>query len=353
MPSRVHEPSCDRAPRRAGGRRRCARDRLRARRYTGQRRRQPELEPPKQESTWACRRPMCRPRFSAGSPRAPPAPVTADQWKHVKQLYAAFDQNLLWLDDKGVHQPRVAALLNCARRRRQRRVRLDAFPLADLSRALARGRQRASHGRAARRCGRAAVGGVRRASARTCSPGNRSRSSLGQSWHINRWRSTSTARSRSRFAKTILAAGWRECGRRIRAYDSLRTEFSEFRDVVANGGWPSDSIAHGRQLQRGDRIRPRGSTRCARGFAPKATRSDSASADPGVYDARSPARWPTFRRATRLASTACSARRRSTALNVPLNYRLAQIAANLERLSLDAAVRSAADTSSSTCRSFN
>ena len=42
----------------------------------------------------------------------PPQPVTADQWKHTKKLYASFNQSLLWLDGKGVHQPRVTALLN-------------------------------------------------------------------------------------------------------------------------------------------------------------------------------------------------------------------------------------------------
>ena len=41
----------------------------------------------------------------------PPAPLTDDEWEHVNNLYGTFGQNLLWLDDKGVHQPRVVALL--------------------------------------------------------------------------------------------------------------------------------------------------------------------------------------------------------------------------------------------------
>src|ERR1043165_3610897 len=42
----------------------------------------------------------------------PPAPLGDDEWKHVKKLYSTFNQTLLWLDDKGVQQPRVVALLN-------------------------------------------------------------------------------------------------------------------------------------------------------------------------------------------------------------------------------------------------
>src|SRR5690349_2073285 len=67
---------------------------------------------------------------------APPAPVTADAWKHVKSLYARFNQTLLWLDDKGVHQPRVSALLNAIANADSDAMRLDTFPLPALAQAL-------------------------------------------------------------------------------------------------------------------------------------------------------------------------------------------------------------------------
>src|SRR5690242_17450408 len=63
---------------------------------------------------------------------APPASVTADEWKHVKSLYMRFNQNLLWLDDNGVHQPRVSALLNAIANADSDAMRLDAYPLTDL-----------------------------------------------------------------------------------------------------------------------------------------------------------------------------------------------------------------------------
>src|SRR4051794_24641747 len=67
---------------------------------------------------------------------APPAPITADEWKHVRSLYSRFNQSLLWLDDKGVHQPRVAALLNALANADSDAMRLDVYPLSDLAQAL-------------------------------------------------------------------------------------------------------------------------------------------------------------------------------------------------------------------------
>src|SRR5205823_13012686 len=66
-----------------------------------------------------------------------PAPLSADQWTHVKRLYATFKQTLLWLDDQGVHQARVKALLLAIAAGDSDALRLDRYPLAELSQALA------------------------------------------------------------------------------------------------------------------------------------------------------------------------------------------------------------------------
>src|SRR4051812_12878985 len=64
------------------------------------------------------------------------APTTADHWNHVRKLYASFGQSLLWLDGKGVHQPRVTALLDRIATADSDAMRLDAFPLSELNRSL-------------------------------------------------------------------------------------------------------------------------------------------------------------------------------------------------------------------------
>ena len=68
---------------------------------------------------------------------SPPSPLTKDQWTHVNRLYATFNQSLLWIDDDGVHHPRVKALLLSLANADSDALRLDRYPLAELSEALA------------------------------------------------------------------------------------------------------------------------------------------------------------------------------------------------------------------------
>src|SRR6185437_13637967 len=75
-------------------------------------------------------------RIAAIGALTAPAPVTDDEWKHVKKLYATFNQSLLWLDDKGVHQPRVSALLNALADADSDALELSAYPLTALGQAL-------------------------------------------------------------------------------------------------------------------------------------------------------------------------------------------------------------------------
>ena len=67
---------------------------------------------------------------------APPTGVTAEDWKHVKKLYTQFNQQLLWLTDNGVHQPRVQALLTTLAGADSDAIDLTAYPLTELNRAL-------------------------------------------------------------------------------------------------------------------------------------------------------------------------------------------------------------------------
>ena len=63
-------------------------------------------------------------RLAAGAP----APLTGDEWSHVKKLYSGFNQSLLWVDAKGIHQPRVAALLTALANADSEAFSLDAYP---------------------------------------------------------------------------------------------------------------------------------------------------------------------------------------------------------------------------------
>src|SRR5262245_1713232 len=67
--------------------------------------------PPQQETFMGVRAADVKAAIVARLAGKPPAPVSDSEWKHVERLYETFNQSLLWLDDKGVEQPRVSALL--------------------------------------------------------------------------------------------------------------------------------------------------------------------------------------------------------------------------------------------------
>ena len=173
---------------------------------------------------------------------------------------------------------------------------------------------------------------------------------LGTGWHINPRKKRSTARCRSRSARTTSRPALVRMRPQDPGYDSLRMQLGAYRAIVvaerrlaANSRRQAapprrQGFAGALAALRG-RSRAEGTSRRIRRHRP-----------PACTIARSPARSPTFRRATRSASTACSAGDASTRSTCRPTTASAQIAANLERYRwLPRSLGNA--TSSSTCRS--
>jgi L,D-transpeptidase YcbB len=256
----------------------------------------------------------------------PSAPLSTDAWKHVRSLYAGFGQNLLWLDDKGVHQPRVAALLRALANADSEAFRLDAFPLADLSRSLA-----AIEGDKPTADQLADADVLLSASFTALGEqlltGQEKPATLAQAWHIN----PQEEQVDSALARTLregdLAAGLARMRPQDPGYDSLRLQLGVLRQALANGGWRE--VPAGRTLGRGAADSPRVTALRARlraeGYLP------DGAAPSGSYDSTLAGAVSDFQTHHNLAATGKLTRQTVDALNVPLQYRLAQIAANMER----------------------
>ena len=283
---------------------------------------------------------------------APPAPVTADQWKHVKQLYATFDQNLLWLDDKGVHQPRVGALLNALASADSDGLKLDAYPLTELGSALAAvdnthaTAQQLADADILLSASYAAYG-------ETMLTGQIAPASANQSWHINPLEEHVDSALALSLREDDFGAGLVRMRPQNRGYDSLRIAFAAFRGLVAHGGW--GTVPPGRVLKRGDsdspariealraRLRAEGdlgdSSTAPAAVAPPDTVKHKGSSSavhsgrtgPGVYDSQLAAAVSEFQTRHSIAVTGKLDQPTVDAMNIPATYRLAQIAANLER----------------------
>jgi murein L,D-transpeptidase YcbB/YkuD len=283
---------------------------------------------------------------------APPAPITADQWKHVKKLYGSFNNGLLWLDDKGVHQPRVGALLNAVAGADSDAIKLEAFPLAELGRTLAAVDDKKA---TAQQLAEADVllSSAFAALGETMLTGQEQPSQLAQAWHINPLDEKVDSALSLTLREDDFAAGLVRMRPQDAAYDSLRNQFAAFRNVVTKGGW--SSVPEGRALKRGDsdsparmealRARLRAEGYLADGGATlaaapmpdsttkvaKARAARTARTGPGVYDRELAGAVASFQARHSIGVDSMLGKETVDAMNVPASYRLAQIASNLER----------------------
>jgi murein L,D-transpeptidase YcbB/YkuD len=261
---------------------------------------------------------------------APPPPVNADRWHHVRTLYRAFGNNLLWLTDKGVHQPRVATLLSTLANADSDALRLDAYPLAALARAL--DTITVGHPSAAALADADVLLSAAYASyGESMLAGQIDPSTVGQSWHINprddRVDSALVSSLRAdTLAQSLVAMRPRDLG-----YDSLRLAFGQYREIVAHGGW--GDVPAGKALQRGGADSPaRLAALRARLLAEGYLADSSGSpANPRLYGRQLAAAVADFQARHDIAVDSTLGAETVQAMNVPASQRLAEIAANLER----------------------
>ena len=293
----------------------------------------------------------------------PPGPVTADHWKHTKKLYATFNNTLLWLDNKGVHQGRVAALLNTLANADSDAMHLDHLPIVELSRALSAvdGKHPTAE--------QLVDADVMLSAAFTVYGedmlvGQTNPSELGQSWHINPLEEKVDSALSLTLREDDLKAGLTRMRPQDSGYDSLRVELVKFRDLVQKGGW--STVPAGKALKRGDTDSPArlsalrarlaaegfmsdstapstsdssaavdtSSTTPAKTSAKKSPKADAARLNrtgPGVFDKTLAGAVADFQARHGIVVDSMLGTETLDALNVPATYRLAQIAANLER----------------------
>ncbi|HEX3867571.1 MAG TPA: L,D-transpeptidase family protein [Gemmatimonadaceae bacterium] len=278
----------------------------------------------------------------------PPAPLTADSWRHVKKLYGSFGNSLLWLDDKGVHQPRVRALLLAIANADSDALSLDAYPLGALASALDTIDAKGSRP-SAEQLARADVllSASFAALGENLLTGQLDPASLNQNWHINPREERVDSALVLTLREDDLAGGLARMRPQDPGYDSLRVAFARFRDLVSTRGWDSLAVPGGKILKRGDSapasrldaLRVRLSDEGFLGDSPAtpgSARGDSSRVKPSsrganVYDAALAGGVARFQSHHGIVVDSMLGKETVDAMNVPARYRLAQIAANLER----------------------
>jgi murein L,D-transpeptidase YcbB/YkuD len=264
----------------------------------------------------------------------PPAEVSEDQWKHTRRLYDAFHGVPLWLTTDGLNDDRVKPLLRSLAAADSDALRLDLYPLGALGAALqaVRGKDKATAAQLAEADVLSSVVFV--AFAENMMTGQVPPASLGQSWHIG----TLEPRLDSAIALTLQSDALDEGLARMRPqdanYEALRQVLQQYRQLAAAGGW--STVPAGRMLKRGDResaarINALRARLRVEGLAPDSAAPADTSSARAVFDAGLARAVGQFQARHGINVDSMLGAETVTAMNVPVEYRLSQIAANLER----------------------
>jgi L,D-transpeptidase YcbB len=278
-----------------------------------------------------------------------PGSVGDDAWGHTKRLYARFQHSPLWLEKGGLDKDRAEALTNALLNATSDGLRIDDYPLSEVAHAVSA--VRATNQPTAEQLADADVllTAAYASLGEDLLVGQVDPKTVGQSWHIDaRDENVDSALVRT-LVKLPLDKAINAMRPNDEEYAALQKELARFREVVSKGGWKP--IPAGKPLKRGqsdspERIAALRARLAAEGISvPEASAaSNAAPADSGAKTTRSsPARGGAvfddglasaiaqFQARHGINVDSSLGKETLDALNVPAEYRLGQIAANLER----------------------
>ena len=261
-----------------------------------------------------------------------PREISVDRWHHVRNLYQAFNGGALWMDTDGPNKPRTNALLRAIVNANDDALRVDAYPLGELVQAISTVRSTKTPTASQLADADVLLTTTYISLAEDLLSGQNDPQQLSQDWHIARGheRIDSAASLSLRIAN--LDEGLARMRPQYDDYALLQKALSHFRDIVKNGGW--QPVPGGKLLKRGMRDSPArlAALRARLAAEDSVADPDSSSGKVPVYDAALAGAVADFQAHHGIVVDSMLGGETLQSLNVPADYRLAQIAANLERL---------------------
>ena len=266
----------------------------------------------------------------------PPSSVDADTWRHVRGLYRNNEGNAYWMTSKGLDRKRAGQLSNVVVASVEDALNPAELPLAAAIAALdvVRGRQAPTAEQMARAdvLMTALYAGI----AEQLLVGHVDPRRVSQSWYIDpveeRVDSAITRMVRSPRLDQALDS----MRPRHEAYTALRNELERYRGIVTAGGWkrleekgpplsPGDKAPASRLTELRERLR-------AGGLLENQARASTGDSTAGrIYDPVLAGAVAQFQARHGIVVDSILGAETVAALNVPADYRLAQIAGNMER----------------------
>jgi L,D-transpeptidase YcbB len=272
-----------------------------------------------------------------------PAALTEDTWGHVNRLYKQYGDGPLFLDKDGLNSDRVNGLLRALVAADKDALRLDAYRLGDVARAIDEVRKAEKP-----TAGQLAEADVLLASAYAALGedlliGQVNPRTVTDDWHID----AKDEKVDSALARSLREETLEDAIRRMRPQDedyaALQKELVRFREIAKKGGWkkvpageklkPGDSAPAARLAALRARLAAEGiEVPQAQAAAPPAGQpANAAGAAREMYDAGLAGAVARYQMLHGIPVDSILGEGTVASMNISADYRLGQIAANLER----------------------
>jgi murein L,D-transpeptidase YcbB/YkuD len=259
---------------------------------------------------------------------ARPSTVGQEAWTHTQRLYKRFGETPLWLTSDGLEKDRASALTSAVLNANADALKLDEYPITELANALVE----------LRRAPKPTADQLAEADVLLTSTyaslgedlltGYVDPKSIAQSWHID----PSDENVDSALVRTLGQMPLEKAIGDMRPsdpeYGALQKELVRYRGIVGKGGW--GRIPAGKALKQGDTDTPARLAALRTRLGAEGIAAGAATS-PNVFDASLAAAVAQFQARHAIAVDSALGTETLNSLNVPAEYRLGQIAANLER----------------------
>lgn len=269
--------------------------------------------------------------------------IDDDQWGHTKRLYKIYGSNPLWLTTAGLHQTRTKALTDAILAANTDGMRLDDYPVGALAQAI--GTLKQTRNPTAEQLATADVilTAAYTSLGEDLLTGQVDPRTVAQAWHVN----PEEENIDSALVRNLRYAHLDKALATMRPtdddYAGLSKQLQNYRVIVAKGGWQPVSATE--NLKPGARANPAVMTAvrnrlAVEGIVPasgpnKASMTSSTkgaqSSPAGTYDHELAAAVALFQERHGINVDSSLGKETIESMNVTANYRLGEIAANMER----------------------
>ncbi|HJQ11065.1 MAG TPA: L,D-transpeptidase family protein [Gemmatimonadaceae bacterium] len=273
---------------------------------------------------------------------AKPAKIDDDQWGHTKRLYQLYGDNPLWLSPDGLHKTRTKAITTAILAANADGMRMEDYPIGELAQAIATLKQTKNPTADQLATADVLLTASYVALGEDLMTGQIDPRTVQQAWHVN-------PEEENIDSALVRNLRYEQLDRALATmrptdddYAGLSKELQRWREIAVKGGWSAVPNA-GDNLKPGAKASPAllsavRARLAAEGIAPAGdtarpanSATSTSSTTSATYDAALAGAVATFQARHGINVDSALGKETIDAMNVPARYRLAQIAANMER----------------------